>query len=500
MKITRISLLVSISIMLLSSLNLWGGSDKRGLCWDESNVKLNDHHASLLTPGVCWVYNWGPDAWNSGIYGDSFSFLPMAWNGAYNASRIRTWLSNHPETKYLLGFNEPNFATQARMTPQQAADAWPALETIAEEFGVKLVAPALNFSGDKVGERVWSPYEWYDAFFEAYPEAKVDCLAIHCYMNWYSANTWFATEYFYKDLFDSSKECYNRYPNLVRFLNNFKEVNGHFPRMMLTEFCAWENDGSIKNVEFQIDQMTQKVQKLEQSDLVEGYAWFMGNSGSGASAYPYMSVMERNAPDSKLSELGEVYVNMSAFDKSKYYLPGEEIEAKDYVDATTDNAQIRVRRNSDDALALPLQIEIPSSGYPAYQIDVPEAGRYSFDLRLKTYGPASVSLYVDNKKNAEKEIDIPSGIWTNIEIETELTKGRHTLMPYNSGSASLFVNSIRYNYAGGAGVLAADPGSEEPAEIFNLQGVSLGNADIRSLPNGIYIVRLKSGKTIKLKK
>ena len=56
--------------------------------------------------------------------------------------------------------------------------------------------------------------------------------------------------------------------------------------MMLTEFCSWENDGTITGVDFQIDQMTQKLQKLEQSDLVEGYAWFMANADGGASAIP----------------------------------------------------------------------------------------------------------------------------------------------------------------------------------------------------------------------
>ena len=44
----------------------------------------------------------------------------MAWNGAYSAARIRAWLDAHPESRYLLGFNEPNFYDQARMTPAEA--------------------------------------------------------------------------------------------------------------------------------------------------------------------------------------------------------------------------------------------------------------------------------------------------------------------------------------------------------------------------------------------
>ena len=113
-------------------------SPKRGACWDERNLPLGGQHATQLSPGVSWVYNWGPDAANSTIFDENFRFEPMAWNGAYSAARIRAWLDAHPESRYLLGFNEPNFYDQARMTPAEAAAAWPALESIAAEYGVKL--------------------------------------------------------------------------------------------------------------------------------------------------------------------------------------------------------------------------------------------------------------------------------------------------------------------------------------------------------------------------
>ena len=100
-------------------------SPKRGVCWEEGKVNLNARHASMLTPGVSWAYNWGPTPAYPNIYSDQFYFVPMAWNAAYDASQIRSWLKDHPETRYLLGFNEPNFSDQAKMTPAQAAEAWP---------------------------------------------------------------------------------------------------------------------------------------------------------------------------------------------------------------------------------------------------------------------------------------------------------------------------------------------------------------------------------------
>lgn len=475
-------------------------SPKRGACWDERNLPLGGQHATQLSPGVSWVYNWGPDAANSTIFDENFRFEPMAWNGAYSAARIRAWLDAHPESRYLLGFNEPNFYDQARMTPAEAAAAWPALESIAAEYGVKLVAPALNFSDSQVGGRVWNPYEWYDEFFRLYPQARVDCLALHCYMNWYSANTWFATEYFYTDLYTPGKDCYGRYPNLVKYLDTFKEANGHFPRMMLTEFCSWENDGTITGLDFQLDQMTQKVQKLEQSELVEGYAWFMANDANGAALYPYMSLLQRNSADSPLSTLGTVYVHMSDFDTDRHYTPGEPIAAKDYVNATTDERCIKLRPNTDAGTDTPLQLEIPAAGYAEYLIDVPADGEYAFTFHVRADATGSLLLYIDNKKNATATISATGGAWADIALTATLNAGKHRIMPYNAGQTSVLMNALSFAPAGEAGTITvADIKDAEISDIHDLGGHSPGTNELTSLTTGIYIVRLADGTSAKIK-
>ena len=98
---------------------------------------------------VSWWYNWAvtPELPVRDHYEDyDMDFVPMAWNGAFNETALREFLDEHPNVKYLLGFNEPNFAEQANLTPQQAADLWPQLEAIADDYNLKLVAPAVNYS------------------------------------------------------------------------------------------------------------------------------------------------------------------------------------------------------------------------------------------------------------------------------------------------------------------------------------------------------------------
>ncbi len=475
-------------------------SAKRGVGWDEKQQPLTTAPIDKMSPGITWLYNWGltpqGSANNIGPQQD-IEFVPMCWNGGFNETTLRNYLTTHPGVKYLLGFNEPNFSSQSNMTPQQAADKWPKLEQIAADFNLQLVAPALNFSGEKVGGRTWSPYEWYDEFFRLYPTARLDYLALHCYMNWYSSNTWFATEYFYKDLYDPSKtDVYGRYPNLRQYLDNYLAANGHFPRMFLTEFCAWENDGTITGVDFQIDQMTQKVQKLEQSDLVAGYAWFMGNTSGGASAYPYMSIFQTNSAASELSELGKVYVHMSSFDADKYYAMNELIAAKDYIDAGTDSQQPKLRSNTETTSDIPLQVNLPSGAWVAWQVDFPSAGDYNVKLHVKSQTDNKIRLYLDafggSNKKLETVIPTTDGQWTDRTVTVTLPAGQHSILLWNGASTSLFINSLTVSLDDGP--LGLPPVTEATQEqttgnsrqLFSLSGQVVPVHEGK-VPKGLYI-------------
>ena len=480
-------------------------SAKRGLGWDEKTQDLSVSTISKMAPGISWIYNWGvaPDNEISNLGpGKDMEYIPMCWNNSFDETKLRNYLNSHPGVKYLLGYNEPNFSAQSNMTPQQAANAWPRLESLAQEFNLRLVAPALNFSGEKVGGRVWSPYEWLDEFLRLYPTARIDNLALHCYMNWFTANTWFATEYFYADLYNTAKkDVYGKYPNIVAFLDNYKAANGHFPRMLLTEFCAWENDGTIKNVDFQIDQMTQKVQKLEQSDLIEGYAWFIGNAN--AATYPYMSIFERNTPSSELSTLGKVYVYMSSFDTNKYYTPSETIAAKDYIDASTDNLQVKLRPNSESGSEIPLQVEMQQSAWASYQVDIPADGEYTVTMHINSTTANSFRLYKNTTGSANRlaNATLPStnGNWQDVTFTTTLPAGKYNLLCYNMGS-SFLVNSMQIT-RNDTGISSVSLQPSRPSAIYDLMGRKVADrseldSHFSTLPKGIYII---DGKRVAIK-
>ena len=111
-------------------------------------------------------------------------FIPMIWNGSFEASSIVTWLGMNPGVEFILVLNEPNLVDQANLTPQQAAQLWPRFEAIAAETGVRIVGPAMTW-GTMPGYS--DPILWLDDFYAAYRasngnrEPQIDYLAFHWY-------------------------------------------------------------------------------------------------------------------------------------------------------------------------------------------------------------------------------------------------------------------------------------------------------------------------------
>lgn len=304
-------------------------------------------------------------------------------------------------------------------------------------------------------------------------------------MNYYSAVDWVASRYFYSDT-DTDQErnlmgATNRalYPNLVRFMDNYHAANGHYPKMFLTEFCSWETSSYPYQegitLDFQIDQMTQKVQKLEQSDLVAAYAWFMANPSGGEAEFPYMSILKSNTPGSQLSDLGKVYVYMSSFDTAKYYVPGETIMAKDYIDASLDNMLLRVRPNSDEASAIPLQTEWQISSWATYQIDVPADGIYTLRMRVRTTASNKFNIYQNSILAANKlssaTIPSTSGTWQDVSVDITLKAGRYGMLLQNVTNSPTHVSSLAFAPSLSAVSIPAD--DSKPAQYFSIDGIRI---------------------------
>lgn len=462
-------------------------SPKRGV---SQNGFTYAEEITALTPGVCWYYNWAgvPSEIDMPVVGPGtdMEFCPMAWGSTFNEEELRSYLTEHPGVKYLLGFNEPNFKNQANMTPAQAVEVWPRLEAIAEEFGLGLVGPAVNYSPDAP---YTDPTTWYDEFFELYPDARVDYIALHCYM--------VAAD------------------GMMNYINSIAERYGK--KIWLTEFCAW--DGLTTNAEsarkIQRDEMVRKVEALELSEHVFRYSWF---KAKGADNYPYYALLKyknesQGIPAGTLTDLGTVYLYMSVFDTTRYYAPDVEFAASDYVKSNL----ISVNVSDDAASSFPLKVEGFSNMRTIdYLIDVPEAGPYRVEMRVSTSG-LPVTAYIDGEEagKAEWSATGEQGVWSVRYIDVTMPAGKHRLQLKGTKLAQYCDMSVVkfYSIAGinvpveetqvlqysRRGDMIYLTGSVELSrcEVYDFGGKLVrsvicgdGNAiDMKALPKGFYIVR-----------
>jgi hypothetical protein len=224
-------------------------------------------------PGVSWWYDWGNEPANGGPPA-GIEFVPMIWGtGALNGPIPG-------DARFLLGFNEPNFANQSNMTPQQAAQNWPFVQSLAAAQGIPTVAPGLNFCGspsDPSGcsdPNITDPYTFLRDFLAACPACEVDHIAVH----WYNCDL----------------------PSLQAYIDGNSTLEGwvQFGKpIWLTEFAC---DGSHSEAEQQA-YMEAAVPYLENNPHVFRYSWF--------SAAPIPSSLLQ-ASDGSLTALGQAYVSL----------------------------------------------------------------------------------------------------------------------------------------------------------------------------------------------
>jgi hypothetical protein len=117
--------------------------------------------AQVAALGAAWHYTWS-------IQCDDPACVPMIW-GAADVDKPAT------DSAWLLGFNEPDLAGQANLTPQAAALLWHDVEARYPER--KLVAPAPSHEH----------FDWLLGFYAAYVTTyghapRLDALALHCYL------------------------------------------------------------------------------------------------------------------------------------------------------------------------------------------------------------------------------------------------------------------------------------------------------------------------------
>ena len=252
-------------------------SAKRGI----ASAFPNRSDLSALSSGVSWWYNWSPRYQEAvgGLHQEGIAdFIPMSWNGN-NPDQIRAFLREHPEVRYLLMYNEPNFQDQANMTPAYAASIWPTFEQIAEEFQIELVGPALNYCGGCVivdGAPIDSPFTvWMDLFLNEFrAQFGREPIMHYTALHWYDYG-----------LEDQVNEMITRYGKPV----------------WLTEFALWRSEDWCTD-EVEREWLLDMVEFLENHPMVFRYAWFTGRRPD----FPKINLL---GEEGELTPLGEAYVN-----------------------------------------------------------------------------------------------------------------------------------------------------------------------------------------------
>ena len=468
-------------------------SFKRGVGENAFNLK---EEFEAVKPGVSWFYNWAntPNSNIRDAVDGDFEFVPMCWNGNYNADNIRTFCKAHPEVKYLLGFNEPNFKNQANMTPEVAAAAWPQVQALAKELGLKLVGPAVNYSPDGPEN---DPYTWYAKFVSLVGKDAFDFIAIHNYSGGVDG--------------------------MRTMIDKFYGLYGK--QIWLTEFCNWPGNTTITPAA-QITSMVAQVEYLEKSEKVYRYAWFKAK-GSATMSPAYALIIPKNgAGPRELSEQGNVYINMTDFDATRYHSMTELVPAVEYI-----NSKALVLGSSyDERNTSPIEItQFNAGAYADYQFDVPSAGDYTLTLRVSGMGEPTrfdpyIGIYsVDNDGNelsalaAARQFQLTNDEKTYAEVQfaVSLAAGKQRIRVKDCGPYSpsgIHISALTFDPNGSVDTVTIDTekvachfsgdrllftgnATVTKASVYDLNGRLVAEGTVEgntlaagSLASGVYIV------------
>ncbi|MCL2762961.1 MAG: glycosyl hydrolase, partial [Treponema sp.] len=411
--------------------------------------------------GISWFYSWGGTP-STGVEVPArtrgLEFVPTQWSGANTSSinSIRTFIQNNPGTKYVMGYNEPNFPNQANMTPTQAANNWPLLRALANETGAKLTTPKMNYGS------MMNPIAWLDEFRTRIGEeawSEIQAINVHIYPWW---------------------------PSAVK--NELTQANGYRKYgkpIWLTEFCGWEDIQGWRTPtpELQAWYMSMTVLYLEMDPMVERYAWYLpkGHVSSnvvgvpsewGAANNPYHNLLTEQptgtTPAPELTDLGLIYTNMTTLDKTVWVPAGQRIDAAQFTNCNMEpfigingwqDTVLFWPTNDTDRSAGVLEIyDLRGTRWVEYQVNLPATRNYTMTVRYRTIETRSVSGAPVNTPQAVNtslrttvngtrvpvggaaaDTTLNSATWTTATVNLgNLTAGNHTIrLQTNSGNCAI---------------------------------------------------------------
>lgn len=232
---------------------------------NKRGIAANVAPGAAFHPAVGWWYNWANKSSGANV---GIEFVPMVWNQTTVSSPLPSG------SKYVLGFNEPNFFAQADLSATQAASHWPALQTNADSMDLRIVGPGMNFCGPADQCHGTNPYQYLKDFFAACVDCKVDYVAVH----WYNCDL------------PSLRDYLEPGGNLEGFEQFGKPI-------WLTEFSCDPNASAADQEAY----MRAAIPYLESNPHVFRYSWF--------SAGPIPKAKLVN-DDGSPTALGQVYINL----------------------------------------------------------------------------------------------------------------------------------------------------------------------------------------------
>jgi len=245
-------------------------SAKRGIALNRFSRKMLQSASGMAT----WAYTWSSHVKKPTL--EEFDEAGVHWApmifDAHRCHKHRHSCIQGRGRKVLLGFNEPNFRSQADMSPKEAARGWKKVEEIAKIYNIeRLVGPAMNYAH-------YHPVKWLKDFFKYCEGCRVDAIAVHIYG---------CKASFYKKTLDMYKKAF---PGYKIWITEFACVDFPYRRY----YSVSEQKRLMRNV----------IPMFEKDDVVEAYSWFAARVHWGAT-----TLFHR---DGRRNSLGHLYASLSS--------------------------------------------------------------------------------------------------------------------------------------------------------------------------------------------
>ncbi|MDB5257464.1 MAG: phosphoribosylformylglycinamidine synthase [Chitinophagaceae bacterium] len=425
-------LLVIFLILGSFSLQAQTISPKKGIAGDMLN-----NADCIAADSLTWYYNWAntPNASVISTHQNYLEYCPMLWNGSWNPTALNNYLNAHPEVKYLLAFNEPNYSVQANMTPAQAAALWPQVEAIANAHNLKIVSPAMSYcSGTCLpGYNNQHGTVWLDDFFNACPGCRVDYIGLHVYDTWYWG-------------FYGVTQLYKKYNRPI----------------WITEFDYSGSNSAVDQASLMVD----VIDYMEKDPNIFRYSWFLLRSSPSTTSTDIFS-----QTTGSLTNLGNIYLHMSSYDENYFHSVNATIEAEHYISKSVTYCDwngsvctwpysIMLEPTTDvsgklDAYHFASPVANTNDTL-YYNVDIPTTQTYTIDFRVNSTAASTIAVRTfpgNVLLGTTASLNTAGGWQTKTLAGVNLSAGQQKIYLTASNGTPLKLNWLRINCSSSCGTL-----------------------------------------------